>query len=382
MQFQLNDQQRDIRALARRFARAEIQPHAAAADRLGEFPHDIYRHARQLGLLNVTLPENVGGAGLGCMELVLVTESLCHGCLGIGTALSVNTLALEPIVLGGDAVQQRQFLGRAADGALASFALTEPAAGSDVAGIQTRAGRVPGGYKLSGSKIWISNATVAEFFTVFAKTDPEAGHKGITAFIVPRESEGLSVGEPLHKLGQRAAPTAEVYFDDVFVPESLRLGEEGSGFALAMKVFDHSRPMVAAFAVGLLERCVDEAFAYACERRSMGKLLIEHQAIAHKLAEMRMRLQAARLLTYQAAWLVDQGVPATLQASIAKAFAADSAMWAATEAVQIFGGMGYSTEYPVEKLFRDAKVLQIYEGTSEIQRNIIAREMQKAGIQE
>ncbi|MDD2874094.1 MAG: acyl-CoA dehydrogenase family protein, partial [Azoarcus sp.] len=205
-----------------------------------------------------------------------------------------------------------------------------------------------------------------------------AGHRGMTAFIVPHDSAGLSVGTPLSKLGQRAAPTSEVFLDDVFVPESLRLGEEGSGFSLAMTVFDHSRPMVAAFGVGLIERCIDEALAYACERSSMGRKLMEHQAVAHKLAEMRMRLEAARLLTYQAAWLVDQGRPNTTQASIAKAFAADAAMWAATEAVQIFGGMGYSTEYPVEKLFRDAKVLQIYEGSSEIQRNIIAREMQRA----
>ncbi len=382
MQFRLDDQQCDIRALARRFSINEIKPLAVAHDRSGEFPHEIHRKAQELGLLNVTLPENVGGAGLGCFELVLVTEALCHGCLGIGTALSVNMLALEPIVLAGDEQQRRRFLGRAAEGALASFAMTEPAAGSDVAGIRTRAERTSGGYILNGSKIWISNANVAEFFVVFAKTSPEAGHKGMTAFIVPRDSEGLSVGEPLHKLGQCAAPTAEVFFDNVFVSEDLRLGEENSGFRLAMQVFDHSRPMVAAFAVGLLERCVDESLAYALERRSMGKRLIDHQAIAHKLAEMRMKLEAARLLTYQAAWRVDQGLPATLHASTAKAFSADAAMWAATEAVQIFGGMGYSTEYPVEKLFRDAKVLQIYEGTSEIQRNIIAREMEKAGLEE
>jgi acyl-CoA dehydrogenase len=195
---------------------------------------------------------------------------------------------------------------------------------------------------------------------------------------VPRGSKGMAIGEPLGKLGQRCAPTCEVFLDQVFVPEDHRLGEEGGGFALAMAVFDHSRPMVAAFGVGLIERCLDESLAYATQRNSMGKRLIDHQAVAHKLAEMRMKLEAARLLTYQSAWLLDQGKPNTIEASIAKAFAADAAMWAATEAVQIFGGMGYSTEYPVEKLFRDAKVLQIYEGTSEIQRNIIARELQRA----
>lgn len=378
MQFQLDPEQREISELARRFAEREIVPRAAEADRHKRFPVEVHERAQQLGLLGVNLPEDVGGGGLGCLELVLVTEALCRGCLGIGTALCVNALATEPIVIAGTPAQRSRYLGRAAQGALASFALTEPGAGSDVAGIRTRAERVQDGYLLSGSKIWISNANLAEFFVVFAKTDAAAGHRGMSAFIVPRESEGLSVGSPLGKLGQCAAPTCEVFFDRVFVPEDHRLGDEGAGFALAMKTFDHSRPMVAAFGVGLVERCVDEALAYATQRSSMGRALIEHQAVAHKLAEMRMKLEAARLLTYQSAWLVDEGRPNTVQASIAKAFAADAAMWAATEAVQIFGGMGYSTEYPVEKLFRDAKVLQIYEGTSEIQRNIIAREMQRA----
>ncbi len=378
MQFELDEQQRQIQDLARQFARREIMPLAAGADRNAAFPEGLQEKAVALGLANINLPESVGGAGLGCMELVLVTEALCYACLGIGTALCVNALALEPIVIAGTPEQQARYLGLAVKGALAGFAMTEPGAGSDVAGIRTRAERVPGGYELSGSKLWISNATHAAFFVVFAKTDPQGGHRGITAFIVPRDSAGLRVGQPLGKLGQRAAPTAEVFFERVFVPDDHRLGDEGSGFALAMAVFDHSRPMVAAFGVGLTERCIDESLAYARERRSMGNALVDHQAIAHKLAEMRMRLEAARLLTYQSAWLVDQGRPNTIQASMAKAFAADAAMWAATEAVQIFGGMGYSTDYPVEKLFRDAKVLQIYEGTSEIQRNIIAREMQRA----
>ena len=378
MQFQLSPEQQEIRALARRFAEREIVPRAAQADRDAAFAVDVHERALQLGLLNVNLPESVGGSGLGCLELVLVTEALCRGCLGIGTALCVNALATEPILIAGNAEQQRHYLGLAAQGAIASFAMTEPAAGSDVAGIRTRAERVPGGYRLSGSKTWISNADRAAFFVVFAKTDPDAGHRGLSAFIVARDSPGLSVGAPLGKMGQRAAPTAEVFLDQVFVPDDHLLGTEGQGFEIAMKVFDHSRPMVAAFGVGLIEHCLDEALAYAGERRSMGRLLIEHQAIAHKLAEMRMKLDAARLLTYRAAWLVDQKQPNTLEASIAKAFAADAAMWAATEAVQVFGGMGYSTEYPVEKLFRDAKVLQIYEGTSEIQRNIIARELQRA----
>lgn len=377
MDFSLSDEQRMIQALAREFADREIAPLAAQADREQTFPLAIQHKALELGLLNIGLPTAVGGAGLGCVEVALVTEQFCRACLGIGSVLCVNALAAEPIVIAGNAAQQERYLTRLLKGEFASFALTEPAAGSDAAAIRSVARRVPGGYRLSGSKMWISNASLAGFFVVFAKTDAAAGHKGISAFVVDRESPGLTVGAPLGKLGQRAAPTCELFFDEVFVGEEDRLGDEGEGFAIAMRTFDQSRPMVAAFGLGLTQRCVDESLAYAGERRSMGKRLLEHQAIAHRLAEMRIRLEASRLLTWQAAWLADQGLRNTLPASVAKAFTSDAAMWAATEAIQIFGGMGYSTEYPVEKLFRDAKVLQIYEGTSEIQRNIIAREMER-----
>lgn len=378
MNFTLTDEQRLIRDLAADFARNEIIPRAAEADRRHEFPLEVARQALELGLTKVTLPADCGGAGLGSTELVLVTEQLSHACLGIGSALSINALAAEVLLVAGSPAQQHRYLGRLAEGEFASYALTEPGAGSDVAAIRTRAERVAGGWQLSGSKIWISNAPIAGFLLVFAKTDPEAGHKGMTVFAVEAGSPGLRVGAPLEKLGQRAAPTAEVFLDQVFVPDDAVIGAPGAGFAIAMKVFDRSRPMVAAFGVGLIQRCLDESLAYARERQTMGRPIVEHQAIAHKLAEMAMRAESARLLAYQAASLVDAGLPNTRQASIAKAMAADGAMWAATEAVQVFGGMGYSTEYPVEKLFRDAKVLQIYEGTSEIQRNIIARELLRA----
>lgn len=378
MDFSLTDEQRMIQDLAREFADREIAPFSVQSDIDKNFPLAIQQKALEVGLLNISLPAEYGGAGLGCLEVALVTEQLCRACLGIGTTLCINVLAAEPILQAGNEAQKRAYFGRLAAGEFASFALTEPGAGSDSAAIRTSAKRVAGGYELTGSKIWISNASLASFMVVFAKTDPAAGHKGISAFIVERDSVGLSVGEPLGKLGQRAAPTCEVFFDQVFVPEANRLGTEGDGFSIAMRTFDQSRPMVAAFGLGLTQRCVDESMAYATERKSMGKRLIDHQAIAHRLADMRIRLEASRLLTYQAAWLADQGQSNTVQASIAKAFSSDAAMWAATEAIQIYGGMGYSTEYPVEKLFRDAKVLQIYEGTSEIQRNIIAREMERA----
>lgn len=375
MQFELTQEQKQIQSLAQQFANNEIKPIAAQADQNAQFPMSIYDNAFSLGLLNSSLPQEYGGAGLGCMELVLITEALCYGCLGIGAALCINSLAAEPILIAGTHEQKTKYLSRLTSGAMASFALTEPSAGSDVASIKTKAEKVQGGYRLTGSKIWISNANMAEFFVVFAKTDPQGGYKGLSAFIVPADTEGLSVGAPISKMGQKAAPACEVFLDNVFVPDEQLLGEEGSGFNIAMKVFDRSRPMVAAFGVGLIQRCLDESLAYARERESMGRPLIAHQAIAHKLADMRMRLETARLLTYQAAWRLDNGLNNTIEASMAKVNAADSAMWAATETIQIFGGMGYSTEYPAEKLFRDAKVLQIYEGTSEIQRNIIAREL-------
>lgn len=375
MQFELTQEQKQIQSLAQQFANNEIKPIAAQADQNAQFPMSIYDNAFSLGLLNSSLPQEYGGAGLGCMELVLITEALCYGCLGIGAALCINSLAAEPILIAGTHEQKTKYLSRLTSGAMASFALTEPSAGSDVASIKTKAEKVQGGYRLTGSKIWISNANMAEFFVVFAKTDPRGGYKGLSAFIVPADTEGLSVGAPISKMGQKAAPACEVFLDNVFVPDEQLLSEEGNGFNIAMKVFDRSRPMVAAFGVGLIQRCLDESLAYARERESMGRPLIAHQAIAHKLADMRMRLETARLLTYQAAWRLDNGLNNTIEASMAKVNAADSAMWAATETIQIFGGMGYSTEYPAEKLFRDAKVLQIYEGTSEIQRNIIAREL-------
>ncbi|MFN7276918.1 MAG: acyl-CoA dehydrogenase family protein, partial [Betaproteobacteria bacterium] len=228
------------------------------------------------------------------------------------------------------------------------------------------------------SKVWISNAPLADFFIVFAKTDPAAGHRGISAFIVDRDMAGLRLGKSLGKMGQRAAPAAEVFFDGVEVPADRLVGNEGDGFMIAMKVFDRSRPMVGALALSVAQRCLDEAVGYAKQRHTMGKPIIEHQAIGHKIADMAVRVEAARLLVYQAAALMDAGKSNTLQAAYAKLFAADSAMHCATEAVQVFGGMGYSTDYPVEKLFRDAKVLQIYEGTSEIQKTIIARELARA----
>jgi len=377
MDFALTDEQRMISGLAREFARNEIAPVARELDREARFPREIIGKAREAGLVNINIPAEYGGSGLGCFELVLVAEQLGWGCTGITTSMCLDFLVVEALLFGGTQDQKREYLGRLMAGKFGAFALTEPGAGSDVAAIRTRAQKRNGRYLLNGAKVWITNASVADFLIVFAKTDPDAGHRGLTLFLVDRDAPGLEVGNSLPKMGQKASPSCEVFLSDVEVPERARIGEEGEGFSLAMRIFDRSRPFVAAMATGLLQRCLDESIAYATERRSMGVPIVEHQAVGHKIAEMAIRTAAARLLTRQAAWLTDRGRKCTKEVSVAKAFAADSAMWAATEAVQVFGGMGYSTEYEVEKLMRDAKLLQIYEGTSEIQRNVIVREMVK-----
>lgn len=377
MNFFLTHEQQMVSDLAEAFSREEIAPIAAKMDRASAFPMEVHHKAHELGLLGVTIPVEYGGHGLGTTELVLISEAFARGCVGVATSLGLNPLVTEALVLAGTEQQKRTYLGRMAEGGFACWGLTEPAAGSDVAGITTRARKVGSTYIIDGSKIWITNASLASFMLVFAKTEPAAGHKGITAFLIERDAPGVKVGAPLSKLGQKASPTCEIYLNEVVVPTENIVGKENEGFSVAMKSFDKSRPMVAAFAVGLIQRCLDEALRYACQRNTMGQPIIDHQVIGHRLAEMRIKLEAARLLGRQAAWLADVGKPNTLEASCAKAYACDAAMWAATEAVQIHGGMGYSTEFPLEKLFRDAKILQIYEGTSEIQRNIIVREMRR-----
>jgi acyl-CoA dehydrogenase len=377
MNFELSDEQKLIKNTAREFARREIQPLAAQCDAEARFPMEVLRKAHEVGLLNMTVPVEHGGSGWGALELALVTEELAWACAGITGALGINAIVADVFHCAGSPEQKKLAFGRLLSGEVGAYALTDPGAGSDVAAIATRAERKADRYILNGAKVWISNAPLAGMFIVFAKTDPKAGHKGISAFLIDRDTPGLRVGEPLGKLGQRAAPAAELFFNNAEVPAGALIDGEGAGFMIAMQVFDRSRPMVASLGLGLLQRALDESLEYAKTRQTMGRPIIEHQAIGHKLADMALPTDAARLLVRHAAWLLDSGRRNTLQAAYAKTFAADTAMWAATEAVQIFGGMGYSTEYPVEKLFRDAKVLQIYEGTSEIQRNIIARELSR-----
>jgi acyl-CoA dehydrogenase len=375
MDFSPSEDQQALRDLARTFAAKEVLPRAAAWDAEEVTPVDTMLAGFELGLGTVSIPEQYGGGGLGLLEAVTVAEELGHACAAFGSAFTLNELPAKAILVGGDEAQKQRYVGRICQGGFAAYGMTEPGAGSDVANISTRARRQGDTYSITGSKVWITNAELAEFFVIFAKTDPDAGRRGISAFVVDADAPGLRVGPRLPKLGQKAAPAAEVFLDDVVVGESCRLGAEGEGHRIAMAVFDHTRPVIAALAVGLIRRCLEESMSYAKSRSTMGSPIARHQAIAFKLAEMGARLEAARLLTQQAAWLSDQGRPSGLHAAYAKLTAADSAVYAANEAVQVLGGMGYSREYPVEKLYRDAKLFQIYEGTSEIQKLIIAREL-------
>lgn len=374
--FGLSEDQQMLKKLAHDFAVKEIVPVAAHLDEEAKFPSDLIAKARKVGLINFNIPEQYGGMGASLLEECVIGEELAWGCSGVSTSIVINNLAAIPIMLAGTEQQKTEWLGKMCEGALASYAVTEPGAGSDVAGMATRAERRNGEYVLTGSKTFISNASAADFFTVFARTSDER-YKGISCFIVERDRAGFSVSKKFDKLGQRCADTAEITLDGVVVPAANRLGEEGTGFITAMKVFDLSRPGVAAGATGVAQRALDESLKYAQERITFGEPIINHQAIGHMLADMAMNIEAARLMVWKSAWLVDQGKPDSKAAAFAKAYAADMAMKATVDAVQIFGGYGYMKEYPVEKLMRDVKVFQIYEGTSQIQRNIIVRELQR-----
>jgi acyl-CoA dehydrogenase len=373
--FALTEEQRMLQQLAWDFARTEIAPVAEHYDRTAEFPTPVIQKARAAGLINMNIPAEYGGGGASLIEECLVGEALAWGCSGISTSMMINNLAAIPVIVAGSEAQKKEWLGRMVEGQLAAYAVTEPAAGSDVAGIQTTAVQRGDEYVLKGSKTFISNASHSDFFVVFAYTDKAKKYKGLSAFVVERSRPGFSVSKKFDKLGQRASDTAEITLDGVAVPASQRLGRESDGFLIAMQVFDRSRPAVAAAAVGVAQRALDESLKYARERQAFGLPLVEHQAIGYMLADMAMNIEAARLLAWRAAWLVDQGQPNTKFAAFAKAFAADAAMKITTDAVQVFGGYGFMKEYPVEKLMRDCKVFQIYEGTSQIQRNIIAREL-------
>jgi acyl-CoA dehydrogenase len=374
--FDLTEDQQGIWNLAKEFAKNEIRPVAAHYDQTAEYPWPVIRKAHEVGLLNIHVEPEYGGMGLGSMDGALVAEALAWGCTGIGTAMEANGLALQPVILGAtDSLKRKYVAPMMEEAKMAAYAVTEPGAGSDVAGMRTRAVRQGDKYILNGSKMWITNAGVADWYFVVAYTDPDKKHRGMTAFIVERTWAGVEVGKKEMNLGQRCSDTRGISFTDVEVPAENVVGQEGDGWILAMKAFDHTRPQVAAAAVGLAQASMEHALQYSTERKTFGRPIADHQAIQFMLADMARDIEAARLLVWRAAWEIDQERRNTYFASIAKAFAADAAHRIASDAVQIFGGYGYNQEYPVEKLLRDSKIFQIYEGTSQIQRMIVAREL-------
>ncbi|AKV02749.1 Butyryl-CoA dehydrogenase [Labilithrix luteola] len=375
--FELTEEQRALIETAKRFAKERIIPVAAEADRKSEFPREVFHEAWKLGLANPTLPAEYGGPGLPDLESAMITEELAYGCSGIQTSITANTLGMTPIKLAGSEEQKKKYLGwLMSEPIWVSYATTEPGAGSDVAGMQCRATKQSdGSYVLNGTKAWITNANLASFYVIFATENPELRHKGIGAFIVHRDAKGLTVGKHEDKLGQRASDTAQVMLDGVVVPAAQVLAPPGHGFKVAMETFNQTRPDIGAIAVGIMRRCLDECVAYSKERKTFGTPIANHQLVQAMIAEMAIRIQATRLLVHKAAWSLDKGIRDPLTSSCAKAYGADAAMQSATDAVQIFGGNGYVKEYPVEKLMRDAKILQIYEGTAQIQRIVIAKQL-------
>ncbi len=374
--FTLSDEQKDIKELAHDFAMKEMRPVAWEFDKDSTWPQEVIEKAWEVGLMNNHIPEEYGGPGLDYLTGCLIEEELGWGCSGIGTSVMCNGLATAPIQLGGSEEIKKKYLGMLTEEPkLASFCLTEPDAGSDVSGMKTNAVKKGDKYVINGSKCFITNGSHADYYTVYAKTDKEAGHRGISAFVVDRNLDGVSVDKKEDKLGQRASNTATISFNDVEIPAENLLGEENKGFKLAMMTLDRTRPGVSAMAVGIAQAAFEFASDYSKERVQFGVPIAMHQAIQFMIADMATKIEAARLLVHKSAVLLDQGKRNTLASSHAKRFAADSAMEVSVDAVQVYGGYGFIKEYPVEKLFRDAKIMQLYEGTSQIQRLVIAREV-------
>jgi acyl-CoA dehydrogenase len=372
--FTLTEEQHDLREMAHDFAAKEIRPVAWEYDKDGTWPEAIIRKGWEVGLMNSQIPEAYGGAGASSLDGCLIAEELAWGCAAIATTLGANGLASAPLLLGGSEKLKKEYLGRLIEAPLlASFCLTEPDAGSDVSGMRTTAVRHGDKWVINGSKVFITNGGYANWYTVYAKTDKDAGHRGISAFVVPADA-GVIVEGHEDKMGLRASNTATISFDDCEIPADHLLGEENHGFKLAMMTLDRTRPGVAAMATGIPRAALELAIDYAKQRVQFGVPIAMHEAIQFMIADMATGVEAARLLTWKSAVLLDQGRPNTLASSHAKRFAADTAMQVTTDAVQIYGGYGFIKEYPVEKLMRDAKIMQLYEGTSQIQRLVIARE--------
>lgn len=374
--FSLSDEQKEFQDLSREFAQKEIRPIAYQFDKTCEFPMDILKKGWEIGLMNGTVPEAYGGSGIGSLEASIIAEEISWGCPGIGTSLMCNALSLEPLLIGGTEEQKKKFLiPFCKEFNLASFCLTEREAGSDAASISTKAAKKGNEYVINGSKCFITNGAYAHYLTIFAVTDRSRGARGISAFWVPRETDGISIGKHEDKMGHRASNTTELFFDDVVVSRDQLIGRVGLGFIIAMKTFDQTRPIVGAASVGLARAAFELALEFAKTRKQFGAPIARHQVIAFMLAEMKEKIEAARLLVQKAAWMSDHKIKNSELSALSKAYASDVAMHVTTDAVQIFGGYGYMKDYPIEKFMRDAKLMQIYEGTNQIQRLIASREI-------
>lgn len=378
MNFDINDDQKELLDLAERFTREEIIPNAPHYDKTGEYPWPVLKKAHELGLMNLHIPQEFGGMGLGTLDGCLMTEKMAYGCTGIMTAIEANGLGSMPIMIAGNPEQKKKYLGMLLEEpVMCAYGVTEPGAGSDVAGIKTKAEKKGDDWVINGQKMWITNGGVASYYFVLARTNPDpkcSASKAFTGFIVDRDTPGLTPGRKEQNMGQRASDTRGITFEDVVVPKENVLIGEGAGFKVAMGAFDKTRPPVAAGAVGIAQRALDEATKYATERKAFGVPILNHQAVAFMLADMAIGIESSRLCYMKAGWQADNGIRNTYMASIAKCLAGDVANKAATDAVQVFGGNGFNCDYPVEKLMRDAKIYQIYEGTAQIQRIIIGRE--------
>ena len=377
MDFALNEEQLELQEMVRDFVEKEITPYAAEMDRNNQSMPGLLEKAADMGLLNVIVPEEYGGPGLDSVTVAVIYEELGKGCAGVATSMAANSLASYPILIAGTEEQIQEYCDLLNDGKLAAFALTEPGAGSDAGGVATSAvkNKEAGTYTLNGTKAFITNGGIADTYLVFANTRKSGGIRGLTAFIVPKGTPGFTVGKKEDKMGIRPSNTCELILQDVVIPESNRVGREGEGFRIAMNTLDSARPFVGAVSVGLAQAALDCAVKYAKERKQFGQPIASFQMIQSMIADMAMKVETARLMVLKACWMRDQGLEFSKEAAMAKCYAADVAMQVTTDAVQVMGGYGYSREYPVEKMMRDAKIMQIYEGTNQIQRLVIANKI-------
>ena len=376
IEFNLTEEQKALQEMTREFAKKEMRPNAAKYDKGDEWPEDVMKAAFKAGFISCEIPEEYGGISLGHLDTAIISEELSWGCAGMFTTIMATSLAFTPIILFGTDEQKREYLTPFTKKlAYAAFCLTEREAGSDAGALKTKAIKKGDEYIISGSKCFITNGGISDLYVVFALTKPEKGARGMSAFIVPRDTSGISIGKEEDKMGHRASNTTEVFFEDVRVPAENLIAKEGMGFVIAMKTLDQTRASVGAAGVGVARAALEHLIDYTKTRVQFGKPIALFQNTAFEIAKMATKVNAARHLVWHAAWLLDEGKPSGKESAMAKCFGSDTAMQVSVDALQLFGGYGYMKDYPMEKLVRDAKLLQIYEGTNQVQNLVISREV-------